>query len=264
MRNLSVGILLFFCAAGCGGGSGVTPVAPVSGAYEFAVTSTVTGGTTLVEANLVANGAQSSASGPTQVQVVTHENKTWYINGVCAGVTPGQNSVAANQTGSGNVALTFNEGGNQFSGQGTIVGAAISANYSVNGSSCPDLVGLIGYPAGYDAGGIVGSPVPNLAGTFVGVLNLPDGADNASLTLTEDSHHNLTVQAILTGSADNGSFIFSGSAVGNVMFVSGSVNGKTLSWFGLSDVTGRLTGTGNSLLIFDYDTLAQAGLLLKH
>ena len=47
------------------------------------------------------------------------------------------------------------------------------------------------------------------------------------------------------------------------MFVSGTVNGKVLSWFGYLDYTGRFTGTPNSLMVFDYNTGATVGLLLK-
>ena len=71
----------------CGGNNKLTN-SPVSGSYEFVVTSDVTGGVTLVEANLAASGGQSSASGPNQVQILTLENKIWYVNGVCAGSTP--------------------------------------------------------------------------------------------------------------------------------------------------------------------------------
>lgn len=244
----------------CGGNNKLTN-SPVSGSYEFVVTSDVTGGVTLVEANLAASGGQSSASGPNQVQILTLENKIWYVNGVCAGSTPGQNSVAASVSGN-NVALTFNEGGNALLGQGTLTGTTITGNYSVTDSTCPVLQGLTGFPPGFDSGGYVGNPVPNLTGTFSGTLNLPNGTDNAALTLTENPDQTLTVTTELTGAADNGTFTFTGSAVGNVMFVSGSVNGNTLNLFGYFDRVGAFTNMPNSLLVFDYDTQVKAGLLL--
>jgi len=259
MRTILMALFLVFTVA-CGGSKQLTNP-PVSGSYEFAVTSNVTGGVTLVEADLAASGSQSSASGPSQVQILTLEKKTWYVNGVCAGSTPGQNSLAANVSGD-NISLTFNEGGYELPGQGVLSGSTITGNYSLTNSTCPDLVGEVGYPSGYDSGGFLGNQVPALTGTFVGTLNLPDGTDNAVLTLTENSDYSLTVSAQLTGNLDDGTFPLTGSAVGNVMFVAGPVNGQNLSLLGYFDRVGAYTGMPNSLLVFDYGTLANAGLLL--
>jgi len=244
----------------CSGNSKLTNP-PVSGSYEFVVSSNVTGGVTLVEANLAANGSQSNASGPSQVQILTLENKIWYVNGVCPGSTPGQNSVAASVSGN-SIALAFNEGGNALPGQGSVTGTTIAGNYSVTGSTCPVLQGLTGFPPGFDSGGFVGNQVPNLTGTFSGSLNLPNGTDNAALTLTENPDQTLTVSAELTGAVDNGTFTLTGSAVGNVMFVSGSVSGTPLTLFGYFDRTGTYTKMPYSLLVFDYDTQVNAGLLI--
>jgi hypothetical protein len=104
--------------------------------------------------------------------------------------------------------------------------------------------------------------VPNLAGTFSGTLNFPLGTDNVTATLTEGSGYSLTVQTTLSG-ADNGNFTFSGSAVANVMFVSGTVDGKAFSLFGYFDSSGKFTGTPNSIVVFDYNTLAYYGMLVK-
>jgi hypothetical protein len=260
MRTISLAALLVL-TAGCGGSNKLTSSSGVSGSYEFVVTSNVTGGVTLVETNLAANGNQSGASGPSQVQILTLEKKIWYVNGICPGANPGQNSVAGTFS-NNNVALTFNEGGYTIPGQGVLSGSVISGNYSVTGSSCPDLIGEIGYPPGTDSGGFVGNQVPALAGTFSGTLNLPDGVDNAAFTLTEKSDFTLTASVVLTGAVDNGTFIFTGSAVGNIMSVSGSVNGQTLSLLGYYDRTGTFTGVPNTILVFNYETLASAGLLL--
>jgi hypothetical protein len=254
--------LLVIFTLGCGGGSAPTS-SGASGAYEFVVTSNVTGGTTLVESNLAANGNQSSAAGSSGVQVLTLENKIYYINGICPGSTPGQNSVTATVTGKNNVAVAFDVGGNGFTGQGSMAGPTILGSYSITGSKCANLIGNINYPNGFDSGGYTGTPVTDLAGTFTGILSLPSGVDNATLTLKENSDKTMVVNADLSGPADNGNFTFSGSAVGNVMLVSGSVNGRALTLFGYRDITGSLTGVTNSLLVFDHDTQAKAGLLLK-
>jgi hypothetical protein len=103
--------------------------------------------------------------------------------------------------------------------------------------------------------------VPNLGGTFSGTLNFPAGAANVTATLTEGSGYSLTVQTTLSG-AYNGTFAFSGSAVANVMFVSGSVNGTSFSLFGYFDATGQFTGTPNSIAVFDDNTLTYYGLLI--
>lgn len=264
MRGYLVSLALLTLTLGCGGRSStVTSSSSISGAYEFVVTSNVTGSTTLIEANLKANSGQSVASGPSQVQILARENKVWYVNGICFGSTPGQNTVSTNLSGN-NITVAFDQGGNSFGGPGVMTGTTITGNYSVTGSSCPDLVGLVGVaPPGSDFGGFIGNQVPPLAGTFAGVLNLPSGADNASLTLTEDTQYGLTVKAGLKGPMDNGTFTFSGSAVGNVMFISGSINGSPLKLFGYYDPAGSFTGVVNSLLVFDYDTSTQAGLLTR-
>jgi len=251
---------LLILTLSCGGATKATPNANVSGAYEFVVTSNVTGGVTLVEANLAATGSQSVATGAHQAQVLTLELKNWYVNGVCPGSTPGENSVASSTSGN-NISLTFNEGGNSFSGQGVLNGTTINANYSISGSSCPDLTGLTGFPPGTDSGGIVGNQVPMLTGTFSGPLNLPDGTDNAALTLSENPDFSLAVSAALTGPLDNGTFTFSGAAVGNIAFVSGSVNGQIVYLFGYYDRAGTYTKMPNSLLVFNYATGTTAGLL---
>jgi len=253
---------LLVLTVGCSGHSSTpTSSSEISGSYEFAVTSNVTGGTTLVEANMAGMGNQSSATGPNQVQVLTLEKKNWYVNGICAGPAPGQNSVDAGVSGS-NVALMFNQGGNALPGQGVLTGTMITGNYLVTDSNCPDLVGT-SFPPGSDSGGIVGNQVPDLAGTFSGPLSLNDGTNNAALMLSEGADNALTVSAQLRGPINNGTFTFTGSAVGNIMFVSGSVNGQSLSWFGYYDRTGTYTGTPFSMLVFDYNTQTKLGLLLS-
>jgi hypothetical protein len=259
MRAIAPAIIAALSVSCSGHTSLTTP--SVSGSYEFAIKSNVTGGVTLVEANLATSGNQSAASGANQVQVLTLENKNWYVNGSCVGSTPGENSVSMNASGQ-DVTVTFNEGGHALSGQGALTGSTINASYSVTGSACPDLTGTLQYPPGTDQGGIVGTPVPSFSGTFSGSLNLPNGTDNAALTLTESPDHSLTVSAALTGPIDNGTFTLTGTAIGNVMFVSGSVGAHSLSLFGFYDRAGAYTGLPNSLLVFDYDTGATDGLLL--
>lgn len=259
MRAIAPAIIAALSVSCSGHSSLTTP--SVSGSYEFAITSNVTGGVTLVEANLAADGNQSSANGASQVQILTLEKKIWYVNGSCTGSTPGQNRVSTSASGS-DINLAFDEGGNAFSGQGSLTGTSINASYSVTGSACPNLIGTIQYPPGTDQGGIVGNQVQSLAGTFSGSLNLPNGTDNAALTLTESPDHSLTVAAALAGPVDNGTFTLTGTAIGNVMFVSGSVSGHSLSLFGYYDRAGVYTKLPNSLLVFDYDTGATDGLLL--
>src|SRR5271170_2544074 len=132
MRNATfvLFMLVLLLAVGCGGGSSGS--GSISGAYEFVATSNVTSGwTTLIEANLSANGAQTGANGPNQVQTATRLNGVWYVNGdgACPNPSPGQNSISGMVSGS-NITLTFNEGGNVFTGEGTVNGGAISGTYS--------------------------------------------------------------------------------------------------------------------------------------
>jgi hypothetical protein len=98
-------------AVGCGGGSSGS--GSISGPYEFVATSNTTSGwTTLIEANLSANGAQTSATGPNQVQTATRLNGVWYVNGdgQCPYSLPGQNSIGGTVSGN-NITLTFTKGG---------------------------------------------------------------------------------------------------------------------------------------------------------
>lgn len=255
VMSVSVALALLF-TIGCGGGSsssssGGSSNNPgssqgISGVWEFVATSTL-GSTTLIEADISANGSQSSASGPNEVQTATYSNGLWYVNGACSSASPGQNSVSGTVTGN-SISVTFNEGGNIFTGQGTVSGTTISGSYSGTSPDCSS------------SGTFTGTQVPNLSGTFSGTLGFPSGSDQVTATLTESSSYSLTVQTTLSG-ADNGNFVFSGSAVANVMFVSGSVNGKAFSLFGYFDRSGQFTGTPNSIAVFDYNTLAYVGLL---
>ena len=236
-------LLILTLAAGCGGGNnsnnGNNPGASsegISGAWEFVGKST-TGATTLLEADLSANGAQSSASGPGQVQTATYVDGTWYVNGGCASPSPGQNSISGIVSGS-SISLTFSEGGDIYTGTGTLSGGTISGTYSGGAPNCSS------------SGTFTASQVPNLGGTFSGTLNFPEGPDQVSATLTEGANYALTVQTTLSG-ADNGTFTFAGSAVANVMFVSGSVNGNAFALFGYFDSSGAYTGTPNSIAVFD-------------
>jgi hypothetical protein len=253
-------VSILVLAIGCGGGSSTNgnnnsgSPQGISGAYEFvAKSNTTNGATTLIEADLSANGAQSSASGSSQVQTATNVNGTWFVNGDCSSPSPGQNSITGTVTGS-NITLTFNEGGNVFTGQGTVSGSAVSGTYSGSNPNCSD------------SGTFTGTQVANLAGTFSGTLNFPSGQDQVTATLTEGSGNSLTVQTTLVG-ADNGNFIFSGSAVANVLFVSGSVNGNPFALFGYFDSSGIYTGTPNSIDVFDDNLVngvyANYGLLVK-
>jgi hypothetical protein len=231
-------VFVLLAAIGCGGGSSSS--GSISGPYEFVATSNTTSGwTTLIEANLSANGTQSSANGPNQVQTATRLNGVWYLNGdgACPNPTPGQNSISGMVNGS-NITLTFNEGGNVFTGEGTVNGSTITGTYSGTNAGCSD------------SGAFVGTQVPNLSGTFSGILSLPSGSDQVTATLTESAGDFLTVQTTLTG-ADNGTFTFSGSAVANIMFVSGSVNGNSYSLFGYFDNSGTYNGTADSIQVFD-------------
>jgi hypothetical protein len=236
--SAAFGVVISLFGIGCGGGS--SAAGSISGSYEFVATSTTTSGwTTLIEANLAGNGAQTSASGPSQVQTATRLNGVWYVNGdgQCPYSLPGQNSIEGTVSGS-DITLTFNEGGNVFTGEGMVNGSSISGTYSGGNSDCSD------------SGTFTGTKVQNLAGTYTGTLNFPSGADSVTATLTETAGNALTMQTTLSG-ADNGSFTFAGSAVGNVMFVSGTVNGNQFSLFGYFDSSGVYNGTEDSIQVFD-------------
>jgi hypothetical protein len=234
---------------GCGGGSSSS--GSISGPYEFVATSNTTSGwTTLIEADLAANGPQTSATGPNQVQTATRLNGVWYVNGdgQCPYSLPGQNSVEGTVSGS-DITLTFNEGGNVFTAEGAVSGSSISGTYSGGNSDCSD------------SGTFTGTRVPNLSGTFSGTLNFPSGADQVTATLTETAGNVLTVQTTLSG-ADNGTFGFTGSAIGNVMFVSGTVNEDQFSLFGYFDSTGVYNGTADSIQVFN--DIAEDGIYANY
>jgi len=80
--------------------------------------------------------------------------------------------------------------------------------------------------------------------------------------LTESPDYNLSASLALSGPVDNGTFTLSGTTIGNVMFVSGQVNSSTLTLLGYFDRAGTYTKFPNSLLVFNYDTQSNAGLLV--
>lgn len=254
--SLSVLVILLLVTSCGGNGSGGSSSGNggsgspqgISGAWEFVAKSSVDGSTTLIEADLSANSSQTSATGPNQVQTATYFDNAWYVNGACPSASPGQNSVSGTVTGS-NISLTFNEGGNVFTGQGSVSGTTVSGSYSGTSPNCPD------------SGTFTGTQVPDLSGTFSGTLFFISGTDQVTATLTEGNNYSLTVQTVLSG-ADNGNFTFSGSAVANVMFVSGTVSGGSFSLFGYFDKAGTYTGIPNSIAVFDYNTLAYDGVLI--
>src|SRR5271156_2712614 len=156
MRKTTFVSLAFMLAFGIGCGGGSSSSGSISGPYEFVATSNTTSGwTTLIEANLSANGAQTSATGPNQVQTATRLNGVWDVNGdgQCPYSLRGQNSIGGTTSGN-NITLTFNEGGNVFTGAGIVSGSSISGTYSGGDSDCSD------------SGTFTGTKVPNLAGTF--------------------------------------------------------------------------------------------------
>jgi hypothetical protein len=235
------------------GGSISSPSQGISGAWGFVAKSNqASGSTTLIETNLSATQAQSSASGPNAVQTATSYNGTWYVDGSCTSASPGQDSVISTVSGN-NISLTFNEGGNIFTGTGTVTGSTITRTYTGSNTKCTD-------SGTFTAAGFQ-SP-----GHFFGHLGFPLGADQVTATLTEGSNNSLTVQMALSGT-DNGNFTFTGSAVANVMFVSGSVNGNAFSLFGYYDSAGTYTGTPNSIAVYDDNSVggvyAYYGLLVK-
>src|ERR1051326_1865791 len=191
-------LIVTLLLTGCGGGSsssnnnsgGSNGSQGLSGAYEFSAVSSVTSGqTTLIEANVSASGADTSASGPSQVQTATYVGGLWYVNGGCAQTSPGQNTISGTTSGS-NITLTFNEGGNVYTGQGTINGSTVTGTYT-GGGGCSD------------SGTFTGTTVAPLSGTFSGTLAFPTGSDNVTATLTETGTNSLSIQTELSGT-DNG------------------------------------------------------------
>jgi hypothetical protein len=233
----ALGLLLTACGSGGNRtGPSATPGQGISGPWEFVAQSNSSGAITLVEADITANGTQSTASGPSQIQTATDSAGTWYVNGACVSESPGQNSLTGTVTGT-SIALGFNEGGNLYTGDGTLSDNAISGTYSGNSGNCSD------------TGTFTATLVPSLSGNFAGTLNFPEGTDSVVASLTESSNYSLSVQTTLSG-ADTGAFTFSGSAVANVLFVSGTVNGNAFSLFGYFDSSGRFNGTPNSIAVY--------------
>jgi len=115
-----------------------------------------------------------------QVQTATYVNGLWYVNGGCSSSSPGQNSVTGTVSGS-NISLTFNEGGNVFTGQGTVSGTTVSGSYSETAR----LHGLRHVYGNRSAG-----PRRDVLGD----ANFNLGSTQATATLTEGTGNSLTVQ----------------------------------------------------------------------
>jgi hypothetical protein len=236
----------------CGGG-GDPAASPesrsLSGSWEFVAQSASDGSTTLIESNLNSSGTAISASGPNQVQTATYQNSAWWIDGSCPSQSPGQNSVSGSMT-EDSVTVTFNEGGNIFTGSGSMNSGSIAGTWSGGGRHCPD------------SGTFTATAVPKLSGTYAGMLAFSGGADTVRVSLTEQSDYSLKVEAELSGT-DNGTFQLTGTAVANVLFVKGNLAGSPVSVFGYYDAQGRYTGVRNSIAVFDYTNLGYEGLLTQ-
>lgn len=255
MRTIFSGMvsLSLLFALACGGGNGVNSnnnsgsglvgveAALLAGSYEFTGKSTIAPtATRFTEANLSAKGSQLSASGPSQVQAAAFFNQIWYVNGGCTTYpSPGQNSITGTISGN-EVILTFNEGGIEYAAQGVISGQTITGTYVGSNPQCQD------------SGTFTATLAHPPAGSFSGTLNVLSGPDQVSATITQGSDHAVTLQVSVSG-ADNGTFRLSGSQVGNVMLVAGSLNGTPISWFGYYDAAGLYTGTANSIAVIDYE-----------
>ena len=154
-----------------------------------------------------------------------------------------------------NITFTFNEGGNIFTGEGTLNGTTISGTYSGSNPNC--LVSP-------DSGKFTATKVSGLGGTFSSgtfISSAGSYSDQVTATLNGGSNNSLTMQFTFSG-PDVGTYQFSGSAIGNVAFISGIMNGSAVSLFGYFDSSGTYTGVPNSIAVFNLGN-AYVGLLVK-
>jgi len=213
-----------FGLGGCGTsssggiGGGTPPPAGVAGKWEIIFTSTQNpSGSyphTAIETNLTQAGSSTFAG----------DQATFVIPfgalGIDQPVGPlnpcgGLPQAAINGTLSGqNLSFTLIEIGS--AGSYTVTGTATisSDGHTISGSyTAPAACGIAA-----DAGTLNGTLVPFVSGTYATVFDTGPGP---TMTITEDSTHNLTVTGIYQGS----SFTLSGAIVGGFLALSGNIPG---------------------------------------
>jgi hypothetical protein len=200
-----------------GGGSGSATPAAIGGKWEVISTSTQNPGSSFPHAGIEANFTQTDTtilSGNKAAAVIP-----FFVQGlnyqIAAGHACGgyQASVSGTLTGQ-SLSFTVTETGP--SGTLPITGTATisSDNKSMSGNYMTQ--GGCGLSA--DSGTFTGSVIPSASGTYLASF---DTGNTATLVLTEDATHNISVQGTLLGS----SFTLSGETIGGALVVSGNVPG---------------------------------------
>jgi hypothetical protein len=260
MKGVVAVLLLLTLCIGCNSVSPSsqqtpTPQTPFQGSWEFVAVSTVNpppaSSVRLVEVSLTQTGNQVNS---TQVAAAYYDS-TWTPQVQPCGLDGCVTSITGTANGS---SLSFsgtliNCGGTapcSFQAQGTLNGSTITGTWTASGIS-----------AGPDAGTFTATLVtPKLSGAYTGTLQVctvpvPNGcsalgSDNASVVFNQGNSGSINLTATLSGT-DNGAFPLSGSLVGNVMLVSGTISGQSVSLLGYYDQTGQYTGAKNSIEVFD-------------
>jgi hypothetical protein len=254
-------LLVLTLCIGCGGGlqssqKTSTAQTPFQGSWEFVAVSTVdpppATSVRLIEANLTQAGSQiNSTQG-----AAAYYNSTGSVPPVqpCGG-----DGCITSITGTANdSSLSFSGTLDKchatpcsIQGQGVLTGTTISGTWTASG---------LDVGSSPDAGTFTATVVPKLSGTYAGTLTTcvthgsigctTFGSDNVSAAFSEGSADSLTVTATLSGT-DNGAFALTGSTVGNIFLVSGTISGQSVSLSGYYDQTGQYTGVKNSIEVFD-------------
>jgi len=257
---LAIGAILVSCG-GHSSSLGTTPPPNISGAWEFIANSndgSVTGievalkeGTVLVNALPQPNG-QITASG-NQISFVSLNPSTLNISafgGNCLPVTTADSLSGTITAIDAPIQFTFTENGNVFNVTGTLTGTGntlLNGTYTAQtGNACTD-----------PGGTISGMIVSKLLGMYTGQMCPPSSAscsssqdftDNVTATVTQNSSGVVTCSLVLTG-IDQANFTLTGPAAGNAVFLQGTFQGNSLTYYGYFEAIGSTQNAVPSLYL---------------
>jgi len=232
--TLLTGLLLLF--SGCGGlaaqSSGEFTGPNVSGTWEIVATSTsAPGNSLLMETNFAQSGSAVSATSKS-ILLVGFPNggggagDAAYIGGLCP--ANGTDGITATLTNSGSLKYSLSEGGNMFSGTGVATTKTMSGTYQSGAGTCSD------------SGTFVGTQIPTLDQLNFSSCGNQQEPYIETAAVAEKLDHTLS----LSGTYNGTPFTLSGSRLGNVMNVTGDLNGQTTHVY-------VYFSQGNNLFVYD-------------
>jgi hypothetical protein len=230
-------LMLLALMLGCGGAGSSSSTPPpngslASGAWQFNQSQPSSEGT-LLDFNLTQSGTAISAAGSTSCFDYGVNQPPYSgpggLEGVVINGDPTCGGVSGSISGS-TVTVTWNTD--------TTFTGTLNSNGSITGTTSNN-----GATNSFTASP-VSSPVPN--GTYSGTFSEGFSGDIV-LTTSSGANYQLTGTMTVNG---NGPYSLTGQLLGNILLLSGTVEGQPASFQMYYDATGSLTGTAHSITAF--------------